>query len=270
MKKKIYFLSALLMLSITTAAAQTVDGIYAWQDGKGTSYKLSDNATFTFDSEDKVVAKIGDETQRTFDISTSVATVNYGTYVAIPAVTLNDKGYATFSFKKDVTVATENVTANTLKQEANSYNLTSTPITGNNIPAGNGVLLYGTQGTTVDFYFLETAPAELSDNALKPTTLSDGSLASKGAWVYALKGDKFKQFIGTEFTANRAYLSFDSDPFQASSVKEFVIDLDGEATIISSLSSSANTPLDGKYFIDGRIVIVRGGNQYDLNGILMR
>ena len=270
MKRKHFLLLAMLSIVSTYAWADEPDGIFSWQDGKGTCYQLSDNPTFTYDDDGNLVVTIGTTEKRKFDISEKDAKVNYDTYAAVPEVTLNSNGYATFSFNHDVTVVTSGVTANTLKKDDDSYNLSSTAISNNNIPSCSGVLLSGEENTAVEFYFLETAPTALTGNELVSSTNSDGSAVTHpGEYTYVLNGDRFKH-LATDKTlpANRAYLYFSTDPF-ASGAKEFVIDLNGGATGISNISSE-NILSDGKYLIDGSIVIVRGGKQYDLNGILKR
>ena len=87
----------LLLLAVASVASFSVwadepDGVYAWQDGKGTCYQLSSGTQFSYDNSGNVVVTVGGTEKRTLDISTKDAKVNYGTYAAMPEVTLNSNG----------------------------------------------------------------------------------------------------------------------------------------------------------------------------------
>jgi len=122
-------------------------------------------------------------------------------------VTINSKGYATFSAGKNLKVKTEGVTAHKAAVNGEEIILTQLDLE-KYIPAGNGVILKGVDGTQVEFEAPDASDdsADMTGNDLKATTKADGSLATKEDDSWALNGNEFLQFTGEEYTANRAYL----------------------------------------------------------------
>lgn len=160
-----------------------------------------------------------DETTGTWTGSASSVTLKYNytagharlqkvviTYTGtLPVTTLNSYGMATFSASTNLSIKTEGVKA--YKASVNGEKIVLTELEGY-IPAGTGVILRGTAGTTVEFEApaASATAANVTGNALKATTKADGSLANKEANSQALKGETFLEYTGATYTANRAYL----------------------------------------------------------------
>ena len=73
---------------------------------------------------------------------------------------------------------------------------------------------------------------------------------------YLISGEGFK------LAANRCYLA------ATQNARSFIglTATDGDATGINSIASEAGTMADGKYMVNGRIVIVKAGRAYNMNG----
>lgn len=153
----------------------------------------------------------------------------------MPTVTLNAKGYGTFSYASDAELV--GATAYTAKLDVVNDKVTCSPATDNKVKAGEGVLLYGDANATV---YIKSASgvATFGDvNDLKGTTKAGGDLVAKGEnFYYVLSGDTFKKFTGDAFTAGKAYFESASD--LASS--KLTIIFDDETTNISNLSANGN------------------------------
>ena len=89
-----------------------------------------------------------------------------------------------------------------------------------------------TGGTKVDLPVATSGTnADVTNNSLKPTTLSDGSLAAMESNVWALgAGNQFLRYTGTAFIHNRAYLVHE----KAAGAKAMRIVFDDEATGIDA------------------------------------
>lgn len=164
------------------------------------------------------------------------------TYKTTATVTLNTAGMATFSAGADAVIKTAGVKA--YKAAVADNTITLTELTGY-IPAGVGVLLYGTPSTEVTFNAPSTeAAAGVSDNVFLPTTLSTGALADIPGTgkVWALSGNLFQRFTGEKFSDNRAYLVTPSD------AKELAIEFDGETTGISHVENDVNVENAGNIY----------------------
>ena len=152
----------------------------------------------------------------------------------MPTVTLNAKGYGTFSYASDAELV--GATAYTAKLDVVNDKVTCSPATDNKVKAGEGVLLYGDANATV---YIKSASgvATFGDvNDLKGTTKAGGDLVAKGEnFYYVLSGDTFKKFTGDAFTAGKAYFESASD--LASSKLTIIFD-DDETTNISNLNAN--------------------------------
>lgn len=150
--------------------------------------------------------------------------------IYIPSVKLNSAGFASYSAGFDALILTEGVKA--YKAAVSGETITLTELD-RYIPAGSGVLLYkeNGSGTTVQFDIArgDLVPANMTGNALLPTTDADGYLVAKPATgnVWALSGQQFLHFTGDAFVPNRAYLVTEA------SVKEMTLEFESETTGIS-------------------------------------
>ena len=127
--------------------------------------------------------------------------------LATTNITLNAKGFATYSNANDFTFSGAKAYKMALNETAKT--ITGTEVTGK-IQAGAGILLKGEAGATVTITGATWATA-LEDNSLKGTTKADGSKAAKPEFCYTLSGDTFKKFKGAEFNDNKAYLESTQD-----------------------------------------------------------
>ena len=182
-------------------------------------------------------------------------------------VTLNDKGYATYSTYYDVEVS--GADAYTAALDFDNATITCTKITDGKVPAGAGVLLFGDASAEVTLT-PTTGAAALSGNDLKGTTLADGTLADKGSNdYYVLSGNTFKKFTGTTFSANKAYFEVASGVVQA---RAFSIVFGDESTGISQIETETKSmdgsvyslsgqrvsqPVKGLYIVNGKKVLVK-------------
>ena len=147
-------------------------------------------------------------------------------------VSLNASGYGTFSFGADVEI--EGADAYTAALDFDKEKITCAKITNKKIPAGEGVLLFGTANAVVTMTCTSGVDA-LSNNNLKGTTKADGSLATmdKDNYnYYSLSGNTFKNYTGTTFVANKAYFEIAS----GQSAPNFTIEFDEGGTTSMSLT----------------------------------
>ncbi len=145
--------------------------------------------------------------------------------LATTNITLNAKGFATYSNANDFTFSGAKAYKMALDETAKT--ITGTEVTGK-IQAGAGILLKGKAGATVTITGATWATA-LEDNSLKGTTKADGSKAAKPEFCYTLSGETFKKFTGAAFNDNKAYFEASQDLKGQS----FEIIFDGEATAIN-------------------------------------
>lgn len=113
-------------------------------------------------------------------------------------ITLDSKGYASYSVCAPVSVIGATVKGGTVNGDVLS--LTGD---GNTVPANTGVMLVGDPGATVSFTAAESADAISS--ALTPAVL-DTEVAESSVIVYAKNAGEFRTFSGTVIPANKAYL----------------------------------------------------------------
>lgn len=197
-----------------------------------------------------------------------IAVSNFATVTLWEArnVTLNSKGYATFSNDFGYTVS--GATAYKMTINASEGTIAGTAIEGK-IPAGAGVLLRGTANAEVTINPVAGASA-LENNDLKGTTAADGSLVEKSGSnsFYVLNGDTFVTYTGSTFVANKAYFEV-----AASEARVFTMTFeDGETTGISAMHNSqcimnneffdlqgrkVAQPTKGLYIVNGRKVVIK-------------
>lgn len=178
-------------------------------------------------------------------------------------VTLNASGYATYSTDKDVTVS--GAKAYTADLDFANSTITCAEIDGK-VPAGAGVLLFGEAGANVTLTYTTGATA-LSSNDLKGTTKADGTLAEKGSNdYYALSGDTFMPFDGAAFVHHKAYFEVEGGVVQARSMRIVF----GGVTGINEAKAEAAAEKDGKFVINGQLVIKKNGKMFNANGAQMK
>ena len=173
MKKKLLFLGILLQSLCSHATNVPNDAIYVWTSPTTYDcYLISGTPTITYEGNELVITVDGTEAKRINLSSVDNVEITYG--IKYPLVTLNEYGYATFSFKTDVQLSSTVVKAYTAEVVGN--HLVCTKVADGLIPAGNGVLLVGQPSATAQIVGYENAPA-LTKNDLIATTTAVGSLS---------------------------------------------------------------------------------------------
>lgn len=191
----------------------------------------------------------------------------------VASVTLNSKGYATFSCAEKVEVATQGVTVYyasgfDIDKENNKCSLIISPKpTGNIVTWDEGVILYGEPGTVVNFAKSDGNGDPAPGNLLHPTTTANedpvyvpsSSPVGFESDAMTLDGSTFKWFKGEQFKSNRAYLlrSEIVDAMAAANANSLEIAFDkGNATAVDPVAEAAPVkaaPIkvikDGKLFI---------------------
>ena len=169
--------------------------------------------------------------------------------LATTNITLNAKGFATYSNANDFTFSGAKAYKMALDETAKT--ITGTEVTGK-IQAGAGILLKGEAGATVTITGATWATA-LEDNSLKGSTKADGTTATKPTYCYVLSGDTFMNYSGESLTANKAYIQADSN--LANSL-DIVFD-EGEATAIENVNANdnANSAAPVKVIKNGKLYI---------------
>ena len=204
--KKYFLLLGILLQSLCSHAANVpYDAIYVWTSPTTYDcYLFSDTPTITYDNDDLVITVKGVEAKRINMSSVDNVEVTYG--IQYPLVTLNEYGLATFSFKTDVQLLSSVIKAYTGKVEGN--HVVCTEIADGLIPAGNGVILYGTPSASAQLVGYDNAPA-LPDNDLIATTMADGSLAKVPTTGrnYKLNGILFQQFTDRKINPYEAFVN---------------------------------------------------------------
>ena len=135
------------------------------------------------------------------------AVINYIEVIRADAtVTLNAKGYATYSKATDFEFAGAKAYKMALNESTKT--ITGTEVTGK-IAAGEGILLKGEAGAKIAITE-STGATALEGNSLKGTTTASGK-ATVPTYCYTLSGDTFKKFKGDAFNDNKAYLESEND-----------------------------------------------------------
>ena len=187
--------------------------------------------------------------------------------VFTPGAKLNASGYATFSAGTDMHIVSG---ATAYKATLDfAYNLIACEeIADGNIPAGAGVLLYGDANEQV-VMTSATGIAALTDNDLKGTTKSDGTLAEKvgGHDYYALSGNTFMEYSGAAFVHNKAYFEVEGGNVLA---RPMTISFDGLTGVDKVENGEAKSSLPVKRIVNGNLVIEKGGQMFNANGQLVK
>lgn len=270
-KMKKYLLS--FILSVAAIAQSYADGytgvVVTDNEGQNTYYLFEEQPIVKYQDVGGVMNAclcVTGETDPVVSVPLTGGATLSVKYEVFLRVNLNNAGYATFSAKDPSFIATSGVTA--YKTAVDDGQIALTALEGN-IPAGTGVLLYGeTPGTKVNLPVATSGdPADVTGNSLMPTTLSDGSLATKVANSWALgNGDKFLNFTGSAYTHNHAYLVY-SAPSSTSALTRGLNIVNGVSgtTSLDNIDNEASTS-EGKLLESGRIVIIKNGKKYNLAG----
>ena len=267
MKKLLLFLSLLLSVGISHATELPNDAIYVWTSPTTYDcYLISGIPTITYDNNFLVIEINGVEAKRINLSNVDNVEVTYGT--KYPLVTLNSKGYATFSFKADIQILSNCIKAYTAKIVGDK--IICSEIADGVIPAGNGVLLYGTPSSSAQLLASNNATT-LSDNDLIATTQADGTLVSvpTNGYNYVLNGDKFIHYIGTSFDADKAFFNLEnhvavneakmSIVFDKGEITTGIEDVVSETrvTYYDLLGRKVERPTTGIYVVNGKKIVIK-------------
>ena len=172
-------------------------------------------------------------------------------YIAVyspdATVTLNSKGFATYSKATDF----EYFGADAYGMKLTETSLSGTKVTAGKIKAGEGILFKGESNAKV--YILETAgAAALENNSLIGTTDINNEVISplSYAYKYALSGDTFKKLTGA-LVANKAFFGTNEE---LSNSLDLVFD---GATAINNVNANdnANSAAPVKVIKNGKLYI---------------
>ena len=262
MKKLFLSLGLLLSVGFLQAATLPNDAIYVWTSPTTYDcYLISGTPTITYDNNDLVIEVDGVEAKRIDLTSVENVEVTYG--IKYPFVTLNSKGYATLSFKADMLLSSNCMKAYTAKVNGNK--IICTEIVDGVIPAGNGVILYGEPSTSAQLLASEST-SMLSNNDLLATTKVDGTIANipDNGYNYVLNGDKFLQYTGTSFVANKAFFNLSYIPSTSNNAKLNIIFNEDETT--TGIEESIKESVTSYYDLQGRKVVNPKAGIYIING----
>lgn len=258
----------MLGVGVSQAAELPNDAIYIWTSPTTYDcYLISGTPTITYDDNYLVIEVNGIEAKRINLSSVENVEVTYG--IKYPLVTLNSKGYATLSFKADMQLSSNCMKAYTAKVEGDK--IICTEIADGIIPAGNGVILYGNPSTSAQL-LASASTTTLANNDLLATTKADGTLAAipTSGYNYVLNGDKFLQYTGTSFVANKAFFNLDYNPMSNNEAKLIILfDEDNVTTGITETVGKTNSvsydlqgrkvehPTTGIYIVNGKKMVIK-------------
>jgi hypothetical protein len=175
-------------------------------------------------------------------------TIKFYKYVAPPSqtVSVGDAGYATYCSTNALDFTDTDIKAYVGSIDGTA--LTFTPI--NQVPANTGLLLVYAGGKTEDVPVIASAPALTITNCL--TGVNEATTLTADDYILNVVNGKagfYKAYTYTSLAAHRAYISH-----TISGVKNFVIDLDDNATTIGKTLS--DSPLKGEniYNLAGQMV----------------
>ena len=268
MKKLLFSLGLLLGVGVSQATELPNDAIYVWTSPTTYDcYLISGTPTITYDDNFLVIEVNGVEAKRINLSSVDNVEVTYG--IKYPLVTLNSLGYATLSFKADMLLSSNCMKAYTAKVEGDK--IICTEIADGIIPAGNGVILYGTPSTSAQL-LASTTTTTLSNNDLLATTKADGSLTDvpTSGYNFVLNGDKFLQYTGTSFVADKAFFNLLYNPVVSNEAKyNIVFNEDNLTTGVEDIievtkvvyydlqGRKVEHPTAGIYIMNGKKTIVK-------------
>lgn len=268
MRRFLFSLDLLLGIGVSQASELPNDAIYVWTSPTTYDcYLISGTPTITYDDNFLVIEVNGIEAKRINLSNVDDVEVTYG--IKYPLVTLNSKGYATLSFKADMQLSSNCMKAYTAKVEGNK--IICTEIADGIIPAGNGVILYGVPSTSAQL-LASTTTTTLLNNDLRATTKADGSLTDvpTSGYNFVLNGDKFLQYTGTSFVADKAFFNLSYNPVSTNGAKfDILFDEDNVTTGIEEIVSKTNSvyydlqgrkverPTTGVYIVNGKKRVIK-------------
>lgn len=186
---------------------------------------------------------------------------------------ITDAGVATFCAPFDVTIPA-GVKAYIPYLSYEDRRIELTEIEGNVIGACTPVVLYG----NACVHNFEGSPVSNDDFASSGDFLGnlcviDKTLAEYGVDYILQNGTNGVGWYrvldpGRVIGINRCYLHPSSSFFGA---KAFIgMSFDDDTTAIQQIATEAKTMADGKYLVNGKLVVIKSGNAYDIDGKLIK
>lgn len=262
MRKFLFSLGLLFGVVVSQASEIPNDAIYVWTSPTTYDcYLISGTPTIIYDDNNLVIEVNGVEAKRINLSTVKNVEVTYG--IKYPLVTLNSKGYATLSFKADMLLSSDCMKAYTAKVDGDK--IICSEIADGIIPAGNGVILYGTPSTSAQLV-ASTSTTTLSNNDLLATTKADGSLATvpTSGYNYVLNGDKFLQYTGTSFVADKAFFNLNYKPTASNGAKFDIVF--GEDIVTTGIEEAVGETKSVYYDLQGRKIEYPTAGIYIMNG----
>lgn len=272
--KKIFIMSVVMLMNVLMASAADVkDCIYVWVNGgEPVAYKLDKNPVVTYEGS-KAILTVDGAVVKELELSQGqTLTITFGTYIdGAETITLNAFGYGTYSNFKAMQVP---ASVDVLGVKAVANELLVNEYSEKVVPSATGVVLRGTPYQLVTLIPYLGDEAELPafvENNLKPTTATEGVLEPKPTtgkpWV--LNGKTFKRLKDeVAFTPNKAFMEYFAGSLDIKSIVSFIYDEEEEATSVEEgVKAPAAIQQIGKYIIGGKLHILKGGKEYDANGV---
>jgi len=288
MKKKQLLLSAMLVLMSTGAANAQKAYTYVQQndvkiDKLGTAafeLSASSHPTVEFDANGKAVMKIGDNTVAKLPMSDKgQLVVEFETSVAeadLNKVTKTySNEYATLYSPFQLTVPE----SSTVEVYAPTYNTSThvvacnstTQVAANAVIPSETALLLKNAGT-IEFAISAGASTDNHVSALSgssllidvPTLESGNTLFTLGHETSDASKYGFFQYTGTKLNPGLAWLVAPS--LTSAGAKYYAIVFDDVITGLSDLREESLELREGKFIENGKVVIIKSGKKYNLNG----
>ena len=178
-------------------------------------------------------------------------------------VTLNGAGLASFSADGDDATIPDGVEAYTATYQAATQEIALNKITATAIPAGVGVILYGTPDAAVTLPYTDGAAALTAENHLYPATAWAGADKNN---VFVLSGNQMFKYVGTDpVPANKAFMKL---PGGANNAPARISMRFNTTTAVENVETEAVQPV--KFIENGEIFIRRGNEVYNLQGQLVK
>ncbi len=177
--------------------------------------------------------------------------------------------WGTFCAPFDVTLP-EGVKAYTGEIQNNGEWIRMTEV-GGTVPANTAVVVCAQElNETAEWSFKDEPVTTAGLESCYTPNLTGGVIdIAAGNYLLQMQDGVVGWFIipgeGFKLAANRCYLT------ATDNARSFIglSATDGDATGINSIASEAGTKADGKYMVKGKIVVVKAGKAYDMNGRLL-
>ena len=174
------------------------------------------------------------------------------------AVTLNAYGWASFSSTMDLALAdpaAATIYKGTYVAADELLQLNEVA----DIPAGNGVILYGAPNADVELVPAITT-ADMSGNNLKPASAWENHTGT----IFVLSGEALYQYTGANFPANKAYLEI---PVSAGAPRRISFRFNGTTALENAELNEAKAV---KFVENGQVFIRRGNEVFNLQGQIVK